>query len=76
MAGERCKRCHRKLKTPEAIAVGFGSSCYKQMFGKTLRKPSRSTYNSRRTEKKQEISELEGQISVFDIEGEVEQIGL
>lgn len=37
MSDERCNRCHRKLKTPEAIEVGFGSACYKKLFGKTLK---------------------------------------
>lgn len=66
MSDERCNRCHRKLKTPEAIEVGFGSACYKKLFGKTL-KPRKRAYSlpalKQVTEENQEI---EGQLSIFD----------
>lgn len=67
MSKERCRRCHRRLKTPEAVAIGFGSSCYKKLFGKALKK------TPERERKQLGISgkgEVEGQMFLFD-EGEV-----
>ena len=71
MAGERCGRCHRKLKTPESVAVGFGSSCYKMLFGKPLKRETSGLYRSLRQNRNGENEELEGQMSVFDLESEV-----
>ena len=33
----RCKLCHRILKTPERIAIGIGSSCYRRLVGKSVK---------------------------------------
>lgn len=66
MADERCNRCNRRLKTPEAIEAGFGSACYKKLFGKALKQHKKSSgvkFNSRNAEEQQEI---EGQISLFN----------
>ena len=67
MSKERCRRCHRRLKTPEAVATGYGSSCYKKLFGKTLKKASAKEQKQYGTSGK---GEVEGQLFLFD-EGEV-----
>lgn len=58
----RCKRCNRRLKTPESILVGFGSSCYRRCFGKSLK--------DKRSKKKTNIEAeeyiIDGQVSFFD----------
>ena len=35
----RCRRCGRKLKNPEAIALGFGVTCYKKFLSQPKLKP-------------------------------------
>lgn len=67
MSKERCRRCRRRLKTPEAVAIGFGSSCYKKLFGKTLKKAPEREHKQFAISGK---GEVEGQIFLFD-EGEV-----
>lgn len=34
-----CRRCGRKLKSPEAIALGFGATCYKKFLEQPKLKP-------------------------------------
>jgi len=34
----RCRRCNRKLKNPESIELGFGSTCYKKIMRSTKQK--------------------------------------
>ena len=29
----RCRKCHRRLRKPEAIVVGYGPVCYRRLFG-------------------------------------------
>lgn len=69
----RCKRCHRVLKTPESIAAGFGSVCYKKMFGNSehlsMSRNSKSRYHRAKTEISREV---DGQISIFELESEVQ----
>lgn len=35
----RCQRCHRILKTPEAIEAGYGRVCYLKMFHRKMPGP-------------------------------------
>ena len=65
MPGTRCKRCNRRLKSPEAIEVGFGSACYKKMFGKSLKTASRRSLNGN-IQNGYEEQQIEGQISCLD----------
>lgn len=66
MSYQRCNRCHRKLKTPESMEIGFGSACYKKLFGKTL-KQSQKTNNAKiNNNSADERQEIEGQITCFD----------
>lgn len=66
MSDERCNRCHRKLKTPEAIEVGFGSACYKKLFGKTLKTRYKNYSLTAKKQADEERTEIEGQLSIFD----------
>lgn len=34
-----CRRCGRKLKNPESIALGFGTTCYKRFLAQPTLKP-------------------------------------
>lgn len=34
-----CKRCGRKLKTPESVEIGFGAVCYKKFMAESLLRP-------------------------------------
>lgn len=34
--GNRCGRCHRVLKNPQAIEAGYGAVCYRKTFGGSL----------------------------------------
>jgi len=34
----KCRRCHRPLKTPECIKVGYGKVCFQKTFGKPFPK--------------------------------------
>lgn len=34
-----CRRCGRKLKNPESIELGFGSTCYKKFMAESNHKP-------------------------------------
>lgn len=34
-----CKRCGRKLKTPESVEIGFGAICFKKFMVESLLKP-------------------------------------
>jgi len=34
-----CKRCGRKLKTPESVEIGFGAICFKKFMAESLLKP-------------------------------------
>jgi len=34
-----CRRCGRKLKNPESIELGFGSTCYKKFMAESTHKP-------------------------------------
>lgn len=34
-----CKRCGRKLKSPESIEIGFGKICYQKFMAESLLKP-------------------------------------
>ena len=47
------------------MEVGFGSACYKKLFGKTL-KQSRKTNNAKINNSTDERQEIEGQITCFD----------
>lgn len=33
----KCKRCNRKLENEQSIKLGYGSTCYKKVFGKTIK---------------------------------------
>ena len=35
---DRCGRCNRRLKNPEARDMGFGATCYRKTFGVTFAK--------------------------------------
>lgn len=72
MADSRCRRCHRKLKTPEAIEVGFGSVCYKKLFGKPLKQSITGKRYSDCSDRSAVVQEVKGQISIFDLESEVQ----
>lgn len=34
-----CRRCGRKLKTPESVEIGFGAICFKKFMAESLLKP-------------------------------------
>ena len=34
-----CRRCGRKLRTPESIVLGFGLTCYKKFLAQPIRRP-------------------------------------
>lgn len=36
---DTCRRCGRKLKNPESIEIGFGTTCYKKFMAESLLKP-------------------------------------
>lgn len=38
----RCRRCHRILRTPEAVEAGYGRVCYLKMFNRKLTGQERS----------------------------------
>lgn len=40
--GCRCGRCHRMLKSPQAIEAGYGAVCYRKTFGSGLPGKSRA----------------------------------
>ena len=66
MSGTRCKRCNRRLKSPEAIEVGFGSACYKQLFGKSLKTTKGRRSSNGNTQNVCEEQQIEGQLSCLD----------
>lgn len=35
-SGARCGRCHRVLKSPQAVEAGYGAVCYRKTFGGSL----------------------------------------
>ncbi len=41
---KRCKKCHRPLKDPSHIELGYGPVCYKKTFGKLPRKNRITAY--------------------------------
>lgn len=51
--------------------MGFGSSCYKKMFGAALKRISENKQHIRHRRNSEENQEIEGQISIFDMESEV-----
>lgn len=48
MALPRCKRCHRVLRDPESISVGFGKTCFEKTVGKKIGRKGILRANSRR----------------------------
>jgi len=76
VAVARCRRCRRILKIPESIEAGYGSYCYRLLFGKTI-KPNRNkvtiTSRGRMTRiAHPNSSEIAGQLSIDNVfEGEV-----
>ena len=65
----RCKRCHRKLRDPEAIASGYGRKCYIKIFGKRPKTESTKPKQSRAVRIAVSGNEqLPGQLSIYDLE--------
>lgn len=64
----RCKRCHRKLKDPEAITSGYGRKCYIRVFGKKLKAESIKPQQGRAVRiTASENEQLPGQLSFYDL---------
>lgn len=57
----KCKRCHRKLKDPESIKLGYGPVCYEKEFGASMQKKRVQTSQDSNIE-----DQLPGQMSIWD----------
>jgi len=68
----RCRKCRRRLSSPEAVAAGFGPVCFRKMFGRSLScSPVGSVSGHVRKIKPHTVSNhrvLANQISVFDMQ--------
>ena len=65
----RCKRCHRKLKDPEAVASGYGRKCYIKVFGKRPKAERTKPQQGRAARIAVSGNEqLPGPLSVYDFE--------
>ncbi len=61
----RCRKCHRPLRDPEIMKIGYGKTCYKKLFGKAIKIKSPHRF------KIHEVGEVllpEGQMTIFDKE--------
>lgn len=68
----RCRKCRRRLTSPEAVAAGFGPVCFRRMFGHSLsHSPLGSDSGPSRKITPHNVSGrrvLANQISVFDVQ--------
>jgi hypothetical protein len=46
---DKCQKCGRKLKNPDSMKRGFGSSCAKQLGIVKIQKPKKVKINNNKT---------------------------
>lgn len=76
MSLPRCRRCHRVLKDPESISIGFGKTCFEKTTGKaahkSMRKPRSGVIVNGATKRKYKDNNM----SIFDLisENQIEEV--
>lgn len=67
MSLPRCRRCHRVLKDPESINIGFGRTRFEKIRGKDLSKSMIEPHSRSRVKvvKKRKINK--DNMSIFDL---------
>ncbi len=69
----RCRRCHRVLRDPDSIGIGFGKTCFEKVTGKKIGKQGVLWANSRNSKSRQKLRNRQKNMNIFEIMGEVKE---
>lgn len=69
----RCRRCHRVLRDPDSIGIGFGRTCFEKTTGRKIGKQGVLRANSRSSKSKRKPESCQKNMNIFEFLEEVKE---